>query len=208
MESFVGYKIIENKAKITIYIHQPKLLNNLKKQFGALVESLRVFETPAPPQTIIKRLEKDDTLLSPDQQTKFRSGIGMLLYLVKHSCFETSNSDRELSKVADGATTAHWKLLLRNIKYVSTTEYLPLKMKPNANKFHFFMEGTQTDDKGLTLGETTDREIRADPDSLISVFGYNIYFCETLIAWRSKAGQRVTISSTKAEYVALSEKTK
>jgi hypothetical protein len=89
-----------------------------------LVESLKDFETLAPPQTIIKRPDKDDTLLSPDQQTKFRSGVGMLLYLVKHSCFDIANSDRELSKVADGATISHWNLLLLNIKYVITTEYL------------------------------------------------------------------------------------
>jgi hypothetical protein len=50
MESFVGCKIIKNKAKNTIYIHQPKLLNNLKEQIGALVESLKDFETPAPPR--------------------------------------------------------------------------------------------------------------------------------------------------------------
>jgi hypothetical protein len=31
MESFVGFKIIENIAKNTIYIYQPKLLNNLKE---------------------------------------------------------------------------------------------------------------------------------------------------------------------------------
>jgi hypothetical protein len=107
--------------------------------------------------------------------------------------------------VADGATTAHWKLLLRNIKYVITTEYLAIRLKPNANKFHFFMEGTQTEDKGLTLGETVDSEFGADPDSCISVFGYNIYFCEALTAWKSKAGQSVTLSSTEADYVALSK---
>jgi hypothetical protein len=70
------------------------------------------------------------------------------------------------------------------------------------------MEGTQTEDKGLTLGGTTDSEFGADPDSCISVFGYNIYFCEALITWKSKAGQSVTLSSTEAEYVALSVLTK
>jgi hypothetical protein len=94
LESFVGCKIIESKAKNTIYIHQPKLLNNLKEQFIALVESLKDFETPAPPQTIIKCPDKDDTLLSPDKQTKFRSGVGMLLYLVKHSRFDSAKSVR------------------------------------------------------------------------------------------------------------------
>jgi hypothetical protein len=73
MESFVGCKIIENKAKNTAPINQPKLFNNLKEPFGALVESFKDFETPALPQTIIKRPDKGDTLLSPDQQKKFRS---------------------------------------------------------------------------------------------------------------------------------------
>jgi hypothetical protein len=84
MEFFVVYKNIENKAKNTIYIHQPKLLNNLKEQFGALVESLHDYETPAPTQTIIKCPDQGDTFLSPGPQTKFRSGVGMLLYVVKH----------------------------------------------------------------------------------------------------------------------------
>jgi hypothetical protein len=98
-----------------------------------------------------------------------------------------------LSEVADGATKAHWKFLLRNIKYVITTEYLALKLKPNANKFHFFMEGSQTKDKGLNLGGTTDSEFGADPALRISIFGYNIYFFEALIAWKTKAGQSVTL---------------
>jgi hypothetical protein len=80
MESFVGCKIIENKAKSTIYIHQTKFLNKLKEVFGALVESLKDFETPAPSRTIIKSPAKGDILLSPDQQTKSRFGVGMLLY--------------------------------------------------------------------------------------------------------------------------------
>jgi hypothetical protein len=40
MESVLGCKIVENKAKNTIYIHQPKLLKYLKEPFRALVESL------------------------------------------------------------------------------------------------------------------------------------------------------------------------
>jgi hypothetical protein len=66
-----------------------------------------------------------------DQQTKYRSGVGMLLYLVKHTRFDIVNSVRELSKLADGAPIAHWELLQRCIKYFITTENLALKVKPN-----------------------------------------------------------------------------
>jgi hypothetical protein len=53
MEIFVGCKIIINAANDTIYIHQPKLLLHLKQEFGALVESLIEFKTPAPPRSIV-----------------------------------------------------------------------------------------------------------------------------------------------------------
>jgi hypothetical protein len=132
----------------------------------------------------------------------------MLLYLVKHSRFDIANSVRELSKVADGATIAHWKLLLRCIKYVITTEYLALKLKPNTKESNFDIEGT-TDGADLTeLEGISDSEYGADQETRISVFGWNLYFCGALIAWKSKASNSVTLSSTEAEYIALSEITK
>jgi hypothetical protein len=73
MESYIGCKIIENKANNTVYFHQPKLIYYLKDQFGELVEDLKDFEKPAPPRAI----DKVDTLFSPDKQAKFRSGTGM-----------------------------------------------------------------------------------------------------------------------------------
>jgi hypothetical protein len=67
------------------------------------------------------------------------------------------------------------------------------------------MEGTPTEDTRLALGGTLDRKLGADPDLRFSVFGYNYYYCEALIACKSKAGHSVTLSSTEVEYVALSE---
>ena len=112
MEHFVGCHLIENKEKDTLWIHQPKLMKNLKTHFGQLIESVRFFSTPAIPRTVIIRPNAEEEKLSTEDQTKFRSGVGMLLYLVKHSRPDIANAVRELSKVADGATEAHWKALL------------------------------------------------------------------------------------------------
>ena len=51
----------------------------------------------------------------------------------------------------------------------------------------------------------SDSEYAGDKDSRISVYGYILYFCGAPIAWKSKAGKSVTLSSTEAEYVASSE---
>jgi hypothetical protein len=195
MEDFVGCKILTNKENNTIWLHQPKLIKHLKEQFGSLVENLKQYTTPAAPKSIIIRPETDDNLLTLTDQTKFRSGVGMLLYLVKHTRLDIANAVRELSKVADRANQAHWKALLRTIKYTLDTQNLGLKMKPNKNAF-FRLEGI------------SDSDYAGDKETRQSVFGYVIYFCGAPIAWKSKSAKSVTLSSTEAEYIALSEVTK
>jgi hypothetical protein len=193
MEHFVGCHLITNEKKDTIWIHQPKLLNNLREKFGTLVKDKRVYTTPGAPRTVIMRPMQDDPLISIEDQSTFRSGVGMLLYLVKHSRPDIANAVRELSKVADGATAAHWNAMIRVIKFVLDTENHGLKIKPNMTKGGFYLEGI------------SDSEYAGDKETRISVYGYVLYFCGAPIAWKSKAGKSVTLSSTEAEYFAASE---
>ena len=129
LKHFVGCHIIENETKDTVWIHQPKLLADLKQKFGKQVAGERVFNTPAAPRTMIMRPQEGDKLISPEMQTIFRSGVGMLLCLVKHSRPEISNAVRELTKVVDGATPGHWKAMNRAIKYVIDTENFKIETK-------------------------------------------------------------------------------
>jgi hypothetical protein len=120
MEKFVGCHIIDTVDKDDVCINQPKLLKN------NLGDTKRIYTTPSAPKTLIIRPQADDPLVTPERQKQLRMGVGMLLYLVKHSYPDISNSFRELSKVSDGATEAHFKALLQTVKYVIDTEYLGL----------------------------------------------------------------------------------
>ena len=71
--------------------------------------------------------------ISTEVQQDYRLGIGMLLYLVKHSCLDLANVTRELSKANDGANPAAYKELLNVIRYVLDTKNLGLKLKPTRN---------------------------------------------------------------------------
>jgi hypothetical protein len=55
------------------------------------------------------------------------------------------------------------------------------------------------------LEGVSDSEYAGDKDTRISVYGYVLYFCGAPIAWKSKAGKSVTLSSTEAEYFGASE---
>jgi hypothetical protein len=134
-----------------------------------------------------------EQLISEESQKQYRSGVGIILYLVKHSRPDISNATRELSKVVDGATEAHWKQLLKAIKYTIMTKNKALKMKPKMRNNLFFIEGI------------SDSSFGEDKDTRISVYGYVAYFCGAPVATKSKLGQSVSLSSTEAEHFAVSE---
>jgi hypothetical protein len=135
-----------------------------------------------------------DPTISPDRQFKYRSGVGMSMYLVKHSRPDIANATRELTKVLDGATEAHWKAMMRIIKCVFDTKQYSLKLKPYG--------------KIATLTGISDSEFAGDQETRKRVYGYFVYYCGALISWKSKSGNSVTLSSTEAEYYAGSETAK
>jgi hypothetical protein len=83
---------------------------------------------------------------------------------------------------------------MRTIKYALDTKEMGLKLEPKLDKKNIiFFEGI------------LDSEYSGDRDTRISVYGYIVYFCGTPISWFSKSVRSVTLSSTEAEYFALSE---
>ena len=120
----------------------------------------------------------------------------MLLYLIKFSRPDISNSVRELTKVMDCANEKHFKGLLRVLKYVLSTSDLGIKYD-SASMLNF---------NGIwKVVAYCDSNFAGDKDSRNSVTGFCIYIGRCLISWKSRGQKSVTLSSTEAEYVAVSE---
>jgi hypothetical protein len=47
LENFIGCILIDNEAKFTIWIHQPKLFKHLEQTFGSFIKDIREYKTPA-----------------------------------------------------------------------------------------------------------------------------------------------------------------
>jgi hypothetical protein len=54
----------------------------------------------------------------------------------------------------------------------------------------------------------SDSDFATDPENRLSVTGFVLYLCEVPIVWRTKQQRSVTLSSSEAEYFALSEAVK
>jgi hypothetical protein len=189
LKNYVGCQIEEKENKIII--KQPKLIAHLVKAFGKYVPN-KEYVTPAVHRMIVMRPMEDDSVIDENKQSEFRTGVGMLLYLVKHSRPDIANAVRELTKVLDRATLAHWKAMLRVINYVLATKNQGLILNPKLDEL-------------IELEGRSDSEYAGDKETRQTVYGYVVYCCGAPIAWRSKSMKSVTLSTTEAEYVATSE---
>ena len=85
--------------------------------------------TPGTPIFTARRLEnKEDKVNAKDHET-YRSGVGTLLYLTKHSRPDISNPVRELSKTMDAPAPVHLKEMYKLIRFVWSTKDYGLKFK-------------------------------------------------------------------------------
>ena len=67
--------------------------------------------------------------MSPEEHETYRSGVGTLLYLTKHSRPDICNPVRELSKTIDTPAPLHLKEIYKLIRFVLTTKDFGLKFK-------------------------------------------------------------------------------
>ena len=175
-------------------IHQPHILKKLEKKFVNHVKRIRKYETPSAPGSHLLRPKDNDLKLNNIEQAMYRSGIGMLLYLTKHTRPDIANAVREHSRMMDGATMEQYNSLLRIIKYVIDTKNHTLKLKIDRNDKNIF-----------NIKGYSDSDYAGNKDDRKSITGLIVYCGGVPIAWKSKGQKAVSLSSTESEYYAMSE---
>ena len=182
-----------NKERTRGWLGQPSIIKSLEQKFGDRAMKERLSLTPGSPRFTARSLENPEDKVNPEEHETYRSGVGTLLYLTKHSRLDICNPVRELSKTMDAPAPAHLKEMYKVIRHVLSTKGYGLKFELRKDIIKW------------TLKALSDSDFASDKETRISVFGYIIYFCGIPIAWRSKGMKSVVLSTTEAEYMALSE---
>ena len=194
---YLSCEVLFSKDKKKAWLGQPHLIKNLHKSFFDDVKNMPAYRTPGTPNVGLRRSPESAPEVSKEDHAKYRSGVGMLLYLVKHSRPDIANAVRELTKLMDKPTLAAVKEMKRCIKFVLDTAEWGLRIFP-----------TGLDDDHWTMTIYTDSDWAGDKDSRLSVSGFILYLLGVPITWRSKQQRSVALSSSEAEYVSLSEAAK
>ena len=153
---------------------------------------VRLSMTPGTPRFTARRQENEEDKANAQDHETYRSRVGTSLYLMKHSRPDICNPVRELSKNMDAPAPAHSKEMYKLIRFVLSTKDYGLKFKLIKSM------------RKWVLKALSDSDFASAKETRISIFGYVIYLCGIPIAWRSKGMKSVVLSTTEAEYMALS----
>ena len=167
---YLGCEFHMNKGKTQGWLGQPSIIKSLEQKFGETAMKVRLSMTPGTPRFTARRLENEEDKVNAQDHETYRSGVGTLLYLTKHSRPDISNPVRELSKTMDAPAPAHLKEMYKLIKFVLSTKDYGLKFKLIKSM------------KKWVLKALSDSDFASDKETRISVFGYVIYFCGIPIA--------------------------
>ena len=120
------------------------------------------------------QVKGNDVCIREKEQFKYRSALGMMIFLIKISRPDISNTVRELSKSNSKENYAHYKQILQAVNYVLKTRNGMLKFMPTSEK-----------DK-WELKYMCDSDFAGDKDNRLSVTCYCTYINGCLISWKSR----------------------
>ena len=129
LADYLGCEFHMNKVKTRGWLGQPSIIKSLNQKLGERAMKERLSMTPGTPRFIARRLESKEDKVNVEDNETYRSGVGTLLYLIKHSRPDISNPVRELSKTMDAPAPAHLKEMYKLIRFVLSTKDYGLKFK-------------------------------------------------------------------------------
>ena len=90
MDDYLSCQIRFNEDETTAMISQPHLIKKMEKKFEKYMKDMREYKTPGSQGITI--LRNPEETVSGEKHALYRSGTGMLLYLVKHSRPDIANA--------------------------------------------------------------------------------------------------------------------
>lgn len=185
----VGIRISRDRQKGEIYIDQEKHIKELLNKFNML-DSNPVSTPSDPNQKLTKEMcPKTTEELEAMSQVPYQELVGSLLYIAQGSRPDITWTVNNLSKFNKNPGQSHWMAAKRVLRYLKGT--LSAKLK--------FFRDVNSNFIGFC-----DSDYAGDLDDRHSCSGYVFLMQGGSISWCSSKQQTVALSTTEAEYMALS----
>ncbi|MCO5614244.1 hypothetical protein L7F22_068524 [Adiantum nelumboides] len=183
-----GIQVFQDALQGLIKISQQSYIGSLLKKYD--MEACKGVDTPLPANLKIKKIDDSDSILTV-QPFPYANILGGVHYLVTCTRPDICFAANLLSRFMQSPGAAHIQNLKRLLCYLKHTKNLGLIYRAADPLPSPFLIGYPDADWG------------GDQDTLQSTSGYVFLLSGGAISWQSKKQDRVTLSSTEAEYVAM-----
>jgi hypothetical protein len=193
LTDYLGTRFTRNKDG-TIELTQPRLIERVLGIVGinSEDENVKVHDTPA--SAVLQKNTKDKKRI---QKWNYRSAVGCLSYIQAMIRPDITMAVQQCAKFNNAPTREHEEAVKRICRYLLKTRDKGLVFRPDQRK-------------GLECYVDADfagswkRNHQTDEQSVYSRTGFCIFYGGCPILWKSKTQTLIALSTTEAEYVALS----
>lgn len=186
----LGIKITRDRGKGIIKLTQTQYIDEVLRRCG--MADCKPSRTPMGHNT---KVTVGDSEIVFEQEingvmVSYKSVVGSLMYAQQGTRPELSFVVGVLGRHAAAPRAQHWHLAKRVLRFLKYTRTLGLKFrKPHGPE---------------ALVAYSDSDWSGDPDTSRSTSGYVFLYGTSAISWSSRRQKLVALSSTEAEYIALS----
>jgi hypothetical protein len=184
---FLGLELQWDRGNRQVRVKQERYAEEVLNRFEARM--LRPASTPLPPGVKLQPGEVGCPI------EKFQSAVGSLMYLGTSTRPDICFAIGAVSRYLTCPTREHWQLVTHILRYLSKTRGVSLVL--GADK-----------DGGVGLIGWSDADWGANDDTRRSISGYVYKMGAGAVTWGSKRQHTVALSSTEAEYLALTRASK
>ena len=186
---YLGMRMERNRARRIIKISQPGHIENVLNAHQ--MSEAKFQSSPMEPNannTLVAAPEGFNA--NPDDVTAFKSGLGLLMYLMVRTRPDIAFALCKLSTFSNNPTDTHWQALKRVFRYLAGTRNRGIVYGGASNE---------------ALCGYTDADWAGDYDSAKSTSGYVFTLNGGAISWKSSKQKSMAKSTCEAEYMGQSD---
>jgi len=187
LRTFLGLEIERNRKQRTLFLSQKKDIAKILGDHG--MQDCNPVSTPADPHVRLERTSLSITA-SEEERRGYQSAVGSLMYAMLGKRPDLAYAVSKVSQYSTNPDPTHWTAVKRVFRYLARTQDQGLYYRGG---------GTVSGFTDADWGSSDDRR---------SIGGYTFLFCGAAVCWNSKKQATVALSSTEAEYMALTQAVK
>ena len=190
-KQYLGMHIEQDRDARTIYLNQTRYISKILERFG--MQDCKGISTPMEAAALPPCPTDHAEAI---KRTDYQSKVGNVMYAMLGTRPDLAFAVSALSKYNSCAITAHHSAMGRVLRYLQATKNTGILYKG---------ESISAMPEHVCY---TDSEWAGDRDKRRSTGGFVVVLCGGAVSWKTRKQDIVALSTTEAEYIALTEASK